>query len=208
MLPWQSFVMNVSRNRKVKKLACLPGYRLDLAQILCRGYFWILNPKSTKENLCDVILTSKWREGKIPIYRLQKMHMTSFWRHLLFIFWKTSIFLLLIRDYQHTKFGLIWVKESKVRRGGGGDGFRPPGWECIKSPRWDRVNQLIKYCQHSNIDPYTASVTKGIEVLTKLFNSRDLGYSSLNTARSALSLIIEPHNGISFGKRSWKESSD
>ena len=30
------------------------------------------------------------------------------------IFVKTSIFLLLIRDYQHTKFGLIWVKEGKV----------------------------------------------------------------------------------------------
>ena len=33
-----------------------------------------------------------------------------------------------------------------------------------------------------------------------LFNSSDLGYSSLNTARSALSVIIEPHNRISFGK--------
>ena len=62
------------------------------------------------------------------------------------------------------------------------------------------VNQWIKYCQVSNIDPYTASVTKGIEFLTKLFNSKDLGYSSLNTATSALSLIIEPHNGITFGK--------
>ena len=29
------FVMNVSRNRKVKKLAYLPGYWLDLAQIWC-----------------------------------------------------------------------------------------------------------------------------------------------------------------------------
>ena len=49
------------------------------------------------------------------------------------------------------------------------------------------VNQWIKYCQVSNIDLYTASITKGIEFLTKLFNSGDLGYSSLNTARSALS---------------------
>ena len=30
-----------------------------------------------------------------------------------------SILLLLIKGYQHTKFGLIWVKESKVTEGGG-----------------------------------------------------------------------------------------
>ena len=62
------------------------------------------------------------------------------------------------------------------------------------------VSQWIKYSQVSNIDPYTAPVTKGIELLTKLFNSRDLGYSSLHTARSALLSIIEPHSGITFGK--------
>ena len=31
--------MNVSQNRKVKKLAYLPGYWLDLAQIWCKGVF-------------------------------------------------------------------------------------------------------------------------------------------------------------------------
>ena len=34
--------------------------------------------------------------------------------------------------YLHTKFGLIWTKESKGTEGGGGG--------QIKSPRWDRVN--------------------------------------------------------------------
>ena len=29
-------------------------------------------------------------------------------------FLKTSIFILLMKDYHHTKFGLIWIKESKV----------------------------------------------------------------------------------------------
>ena len=76
-----TFVMNVSRNRKMKKLAYFPRYWLDLAQIWCRGYFWILNPKSTIKFLYDVILTSKWREDKMPIYHLQKMH-TSSWHHL------------------------------------------------------------------------------------------------------------------------------
>ena len=59
---------------------------LILLKFGLRGYFWILNPKSIKKILYDVILTSKWREGKIAIYRLQKMHMTSLWRHLLFNF--------------------------------------------------------------------------------------------------------------------------
>ena len=45
------------------------------------------------------------------------------------IFLKTSILLLLIRDYQHSKFGLIWVKESKVTEGGGG--IRPLQFENI-----------------------------------------------------------------------------
>ena len=84
--------------------------------------------------------TSFWRQNdvkvKCPFFACRKC-MTSLWRHLLFNFLKTSIFLVLIRDYQHTKFGLIWVKESKVTEGGG---IRPPpGWECIESPRWDRV---------------------------------------------------------------------
>ena len=33
-------------------------------------------------------------------------------------FLKTPIFVLLIRNYQHTKFGLIWLKENKVTEGG------------------------------------------------------------------------------------------
>ena len=35
--------------------------------------------------------------------------------------------------------------------------------------------------------------------MTTLFYSKDIGYSSVNTARSALSLVIEPKSDISFG---------
>ena len=89
--------------------------------------------------LYDVILTSKWRKSKIFIYHLQKIHMMSLWRHFLYNFSKTSIYLLM-RDYHHAKVGLISVKESKVTGGGGGADSVLSGWECIKSPRWDRVN--------------------------------------------------------------------
>ena len=50
------------------------------------------------------------------------------------------------------------------------------------------------------MDPFTAPVKSWIEFLTTLFQSRGVGYSMLNTARSALSLILEPHHGITFGK--------
>ena len=39
------------------------------------------------------------------------------------IFLKASICLLLMTDYQHTKFRLIRIKKNKLRRGGG---IRPP----------------------------------------------------------------------------------
>ena len=136
--------MNVLRNRKVKKLADLPGYWIDLAQIWCRGYFWILNPKSTIKFLYDVILTSKWREGILPICRLQKMHMTSLWRHLLSIFLKMSIYLLLMIDYLHTKFGLIWIKETKVTEGGA-ESAPPQVGNVLNRPGEIKIGLIYRY---------------------------------------------------------------
>ena len=60
------------------------------------------------------------------------------------------------------------------------------------------IKQWVIY-PNSSIDPFTVSITDGIEFLTVLFYSKDIGYSSLNTARSAISLVIEHRNGISFG---------
>ena len=51
------------------------------------------------------------------------MHITSpFVQFIL----KTSIYILLMRDYNHTKFGSIWIKESKVMEGGGSICCPPP----------------------------------------------------------------------------------
>ena len=123
--------MNVSWDRKVKKLAYLPEYWLDLTQIWCRGVFLDSKSKINKKVLNDM-------KVKYPYIVCRK----CIWRHydvtFCSMFLKTSIFLLFNRDYQHTKFGLIWVKESKVMERGAESA--PPGWECIKSPRWDRVN--------------------------------------------------------------------
>ena len=51
--------------------------------------------------------------------------------------------------------------------------------------RWE------EYCNGKNIDPYKATVQSGIAFLTELYHSSNIGYSAINTARSALSLVIE-----------------
>jgi hypothetical protein len=55
------------------------------------------------------------------------------------------------------------------------------------------------FCQRENLSPYNPGRTKAIEFLTQLFIS-GVGYSAINTARSALSTIILPIAGIPFGK--------
>ena len=45
-------------------------------------------------------------------------------------FLKMSIYLLLMTAYLHTKFGLIWIKETKVTEGGGRN-LPPPQVENV-----------------------------------------------------------------------------
>ena len=81
------------------------------------GAFLDSKSQTNKTLLYDVIPTSKWREGKRPINCLWKMHMTT---SLFVQYSQTSIQLLLRRDYDHMKFGLVRINESKVMEGGGG----------------------------------------------------------------------------------------
>ena len=113
----------VAGNRKMKKLAYFPRYWLDLAQLWRRGYFWILNPKSTIKFLFDVILTSKLREGKTAHISLTENAYYVIMMSPLVQFFENVTYLLLMTDYPDTKFGLIWSKESKVMEG---SGIRPP----------------------------------------------------------------------------------
>ena len=61
------------------------------------------------------------------------------------------------------------------------------------------LNRWEKHCANNSIDPFNASIESGVEFLTNLFN-KGLGYSAINTARSALSTIITGPNNLSFGK--------
>ena len=74
---------------------------------------------------------------------------------------------------------------------------------------WDRksirqystpIRRWLLYCKAMNIDPFQATVEQGAEFISNMFHSSNLKYSSINTARSALSIIINPVNGTTFGK--------
>eukprot|EP00794_Sanderia_malayensis_P004188 gene4188-4745_t len=63
------------------------------------------------------------------------------------------------------------------------------------------IRDWIEFCGKANNNPYTASIEDGITFLTDLFHTRNVGYSMINTARSALSQIINPKDGLTFGKQ-------
>ena len=55
------------------------------------------------------------------------------------------------------------------------------------------------YCER-NKDPIRPDLNDTIEFLISVFHT-GVGYSSINTARSALSALIEPINGLTLGKQ-------
>ena len=63
------------------------------------------------------------------------------------------------------------------------------------------INRWISYCKQKGFDPFCASVENGAEFLTYYFKEFKVDYSSVNTARSALSAVIPPFNGVSFGNQ-------
>ena len=55
------------------------------------------------------------------------------------------------------------------------------------------------YCAKNGISPHQASFDQGVEFLGELF-SQGANYSTLATARSALSAVLPQRNGVSFGQ--------
>ena len=51
------------------------------------------------------------------------------------------------------------------------------------------IHKWVKFCNSANLDIFTTEVTHILEFLTGLFND-GLGYSTINTARSALSTFL------------------
>ena len=58
--------------------------------------------------------------------------------------------------------------------------------------RWEQ------YCSEREISPISATVVDGVNFLGELYQ-KGLSYSAINTARSALSTVIHPAEGCTFG---------
>ena len=61
------------------------------------------------------------------------------------------------------------------------------------------ITKWLKFCSDNSIDPDSANIESGIEFLTYLFKS-NLGYSAINTARSALSTMTMDVNNVPFSQ--------
>ena len=61
------------------------------------------------------------------------------------------------------------------------------------------VERFVKFCRERYTDPIQATTEMEIESLNEYFKTR-LGYSLVNSARSALSSIIKPVCNVPFGK--------
>lgn len=60
------------------------------------------------------------------------------------------------------------------------------------------IKRWTKYCHSKNVSWVDPSISQALDFLVELYD-QGLGHSALNTARSALSCILKPVNGITFG---------
>lgn len=61
------------------------------------------------------------------------------------------------------------------------------------------LRRWFSFCSENELDPFAFNVKNGAEFLTIYFELSKCNYSSMNTARSALSSFIPANNGIRFG---------
>ena len=73
---------------------------------------------------------------------------------------------------------------------------------CGKGTKKQYMSYLVRwreYCKREHIEPHNPGKIKTIEFLRALYEE-GLGYSAINTARSALSSVTIPNGGITFGR--------
>ena len=61
------------------------------------------------------------------------------------------------------------------------------------------LKRWVQFCSERKIDPVRAPIASALDFLSDLNNKHGLGYSALNTARSALSSILFSTEFVSFG---------
>ena len=61
------------------------------------------------------------------------------------------------------------------------------------------VNKWQSHCKERHINPTNPGITEVADFLSELFKTSDVEYSAMNTAKSALSAVIEPIDGLTVG---------
>ena len=80
-------------------------------------------------------------------------------------------------------------------------------WRMGTEKRYNtHVESFVKFCRERYTDPIQATTEMGIEFLTEYFKTV-VGYSSVNSARSAVSSIIKPVCNVPFGKSPYADFS-
>ena len=73
------------------------------------------------------------------------------------------------------------------------------GWRSGTQKQYQSyLTRWQQYCGEQQIDPVSSTVTDGLNFLAELYG-KELSYNALNTARSALSTVIFPPEGGTFG---------
>lgn len=61
------------------------------------------------------------------------------------------------------------------------------------------LSRWVTYCENKQFDVTHAAINDGLDFLTLLYK-QGVGYSAINTARSALSSVITPADKTTFGE--------
>lgn len=61
------------------------------------------------------------------------------------------------------------------------------------------LRKWLLFCSSSGFDPYKATPAQALDFMTDLFE-QGLGYSAMNTVRSALSQVLHSPTGVPFGQ--------
>lgn len=73
--------------------------------------------------------------------------------------------------------------------------------EYGNSIRRTSCKRWFKYCHRKHVHCVDPSISKALDLLVELYD-QGIGYSAMNTARSALACILTPVNGFTFGAQS------
>ena len=72
-------------------------------------------------------------------------------------------------------------------------------WRCGTTRQYSSyLRRWEQYSSTRTVDPISATVIDGVSFLNELYH-KELSYSAINTARAALSAVIHPPEGCTFG---------